>query len=239
MMRIDQFISQSAQISRRDVKKAMKEKRVLVNGAVCKDPSTRITPSDIVMLDSEVVPWPCEQYIMLNKPAGYCCSHHDDGYPSALRLLPAFAQKLHFAGRLDADTTGLVLLSSDGQWCHRVTSPKQRCEKRKLKYYRVTLSHELSPDDLRALEDGILLRGEKSPTLPATIQPLSSTQQCHSVQYNIAITEGRYHQVKRMFAATGNQVQSLHRYQIADIRLDDALAEGNFRTLTTDEINQF
>lgn len=232
-MRIDQLISHVSALSRKEVKLAVRNKRVTVNGLVCTNSATKISSDDSVVFNNEVVAWPKDYYFMLNKPAGYCCSHNDDGHPSALRLLPITTAKLHFAGRLDADTTGLVLVSTDGQWCHRVTSPKQQSIKCKQKYYNVELITPLDTEHIKTLEKGIMLHGEDKLTLPSHITPVSNTS------YNIAITEGRYHQVKRMFAAVNNRVQSLHRYQIADIILDHDLAMGAYRSLTQDEIDQF
>jgi 16S rRNA pseudouridine516 synthase len=232
-VRIDQFISQSSQYSRKDVKQLIREKRIHINGQLCNNAGTHVNESHRVTIDNTTVEWPKELYFILNKPQGYCCSHEDDGAISAIKLLPVTNKKLHFAGRLDADTTGLVLLSSDGQWCHRVTSPKQRIEKRKNKHYRVSLEKPLSSDDIRQLEQGILLRNETEPTLPAMVSHL------HDTVYNIVICEGRYHQVKRMFAAVGNHVCALHRFKIADIELESTLETGNFRELTTTEIDQF
>ncbi|MCK5887318.1 MAG: pseudouridine synthase, partial [Alcanivorax sp.] len=141
--------------------------------------------------------------------------------------LPAeLRQDLHPAGRLDRDTTGLVLLTSDGQWSHRLTSPNHHCDKR----YRVTCADPVSDADLQALRDGILLRGEDSPTLPARAERLTADQLL------LTIREGRYHQVKRMLAARGNKVVALHREQIGEIALDAALAPGEFRSLSEEEV---
>ncbi len=232
-MRIDQFISQATSYSRKEAKNLIRAKRIAINDVLCTNANSHITEADMITLDGNRLALPGEIYLMLNKPAGYCCSHEDDGYISALKLLPNYPVKLHFAGRLDADTTGLLLISSDGQWCHRVTSPKQRIDKRKEKHYRVELQQALSAEDIQTLQKGVLLHGEDNPTLPAIITRVSEGV------YNIAICEGRYHQVKRMFAAVNNKVQSLHRFQIADIMLDENLLAGQFRTLTNNEIKQF
>jgi 16S rRNA pseudouridine516 synthase len=204
-----------------------------VNQASCKDAGCKISSADCVILAGEELHLAGETYIMLHKPANYCCSHSDDGHPSALRLLPANRKKLHFAGRLDADTTGLVLLSSDGQWCHRVTSPKQSVEKRKFKTYQVELAEPLSENDRLLLCAGILLRNEQQKTLAAHIEAIDS------LHYRIAIQEGKYHQVKRMFAAVNNRVVALHREQIGDIRLDPSLEAGQYRPLSATEITEF
>lgn len=230
-MRIDQFISQSLNISRSDAKKYLKQKRVTVDGAPCQNAGLKVDQNKQIAVDKIHQDWPQDIYILLNKPANYCCSHIDDGSPSALRLLPSYKKKLHFAGRLDADTTGLVLLSSDGDWCHRITSPKQKATKNKI--YTVELAKPLSTENIQLLEQGILLNGEKNKTLPSSIQTIDSKH------YQISICEGRYHQIKRMFAACQNHVKALHRSQIGPIKLDKDMQAGTFRHLSTDEINSF
>ena len=232
-MRIDQLISQSCCMSRKQAKMAIRNKQVSINGNICNNAATHVSMTDDIYLESDRVIWPEDAYFILHKPAGYCCSHHDDGHPSVLRLLPETPKKLHIAGRLDADTTGLVLISSDGQWCHRVTSPKQKHEKSIKKFYRVKLAAPLSNADRELLQSGVQLHGEDKTTLPAEIEIIDS------VHYNIAITEGRYHQVKRMFAAVNNRVLQLHRYRIGEITLDDTLPEGEFRQLTAEEVQLF
>ena len=233
-MRLDRWISQTTPLSRNDAKQALRAKRVQVNDVICTDGSVHIQAHDSVQLDGQHLNAATDIYLALHKPAGFCCSHDDDGYPSALQLLPASLtqiQKLHFAGRLDADTTGLVLLSSDGAWCHRVTSPKQA--RNKQKSYHVELAYDIDDTALQTLAAGILLHGENKPTLPCQIQR-SASNRC-----TIQLSEGRYHQVKRMFAAVGNKVLHLHRQQIADICLDANLPSGSYRQLSSTEIAQF
>ncbi|QEH17467.1 pseudouridine synthase [Histophilus somni] len=131
--------------------------------------------------------------------------------------------------RLDVDTTGLVLLTDDGQWSHRVTSPKHRCDKT----YLVTLADPVEDFYQAEIEKGILLRSEKTPTKPATLEILDD------YNVNLTISEGRYHQVKRMLAALGNKVVDLHRWKIGAIMLDDNLSDGEFRPLSEAEIAVF
>ncbi|MCW8994509.1 MAG: pseudouridine synthase, partial [Psychromonas sp.] len=131
------------------------------------------------------------------------------------------------AGRLDADTTGLTLITDDGQWSHQITSPRRKCAKR----YRVTLAQPLADNAVERFKEGIQLKSENQPCLPATLIRLSETEVL------LTISEGKYHQVKRMFAALGNHVISLHREQIGKIELDKNLAAGEWRYLTEDEVN--
>ncbi len=171
--------------------------------------------------------WLAPRYFMLNKPQGYVCSTEDPDHPTVLYFLDEpVAYKLHAAGRLDIDTTGLVLMTDDGQWSHRVTSPRHHCEKT----YLVTLEHPLSDDTAQQFADGVQLYNEKSLTKPAQLDVIEPQR------VRLTISEGRYHQVKRMFAAVGNRVIELHRERIGDITLDDDLAPGEYRPLTTEEI---
>lgn len=228
-MRLDQWLSKALFISRSDAKKLIKYEAVTeVNGTVLRNPSTRINESQTLLVDDEEVSLAKAAYWLLHKPANTVCSHDDDGYPSVLKLLPQHPDKLHFAGRLDADSTGLVLVSSDGQWTHRVSHPKHH----HAKVYLVDLADELSAQAIEELEQGVLLRGEDKPTLPSKIELLSS-KQC-----KITITEGKYHQVKRMFAAVGNKVIGLHRLAIGSIHLGD-LTSGEYRELSPEEVQYF
>jgi 16S rRNA pseudouridine516 synthase len=164
---------------------------------------------------------------MLNKPQGYVCSTDDPDHPTVLYFLEEpTAYKLHAAGRLDIDTTGLVLMTDDGQWSHRITSPRHHCEKT----YLVTLESPLADDTAAQFTAGVQLHNEKDLTKPATLEVVSECQ------VRLTISEGRYHQVKRMFAAVGNHVVALHRERIGAIVMDEDLGEGEYRPLTAEEI---
>ena len=139
------------------------------------------------------------------------------------------AEKLHIAGRLDCDTTGLLLLTDDGQWSHRVTSPKHKCEKT----YRVWLDDPIADDVAEQFAEGVMLRGEKAETLPAQMDVVDEKEVL------LTIHEGKYHQVKRMFAAVGNKVVGLHRETVGELVLDETLEPGEYRELTAEEIALF
>ncbi|TCP95508.1 ribosomal small subunit pseudouridine synthase A [Cricetibacter osteomyelitidis] len=230
-MRLDKFLAESTGLTRSQATKLLRQSAVTINGKIEKSGAVKITPNDEIYCDNERLSWLSEgQYIMLNKPQGYVCSNDDSDYPTIYQFFDyPLSGRLHSAGRLDVDTTGLVLLTDDGQWSHRVTSPKHHCEKT----YLVTLADPVEANYQSAVENGILLRGEKLPTKPATMEILDD------YNVNLTISEGRYHQVKRMFAALGNKVVALHRWKIGDIVLDENLAEGEYRNLTADEIAQF
>lgn len=230
-MRLDKFLAEQTGLTRSQAGKALKQGLVTVNDEIIKTGAIKIQSSDQIYFDGELLTWVENgQYFMLHKPQGYVCSHDDGDYPSIYQFFDyPLTNKLHSAGRLDVDTTGLVLLTDDGQWSHRITSPKHHCEKT----YLVTLADPVESHYQTACQQGILLRGEKTPTKPASLQIIDD------YNVNLTLSEGRYHQVKRMFAALGNKVVALHRWRIGDILLDENLAEGEYRPLTLDEQKLF
>lgn len=227
-MRLDKFLSQQLGISRALVARELRAQRVTVDGEVVKNGAFKLSPEHQVAFDGNaLVQQTGPRYFMLNKPQGYVCSTEDPDHPTILYFIDEpVVHKLHAAGRLDIDTTGLVLLTDDGQWSHRITSPKHHCEKT----YLVTLELPLAEDTAQQFEQGVPLHGEKSLTKPAQLEKLDD----HLVR--LTIGEGRYHQVKRMFAAVGNRVVGLHRERIGAIVLDDTLEPGEYRTLTEEEV---
>ncbi|WP_448911730.1 16S rRNA pseudouridine(516) synthase RsuA [Haemophilus sputorum] len=230
-MRLDKFIAEQTGLTRSQAAKALKSGVVSVNEEIEKSGARKVSAEDTIRYEGELLEWlEGGQYFMLYKPQGYVCSHDDGEYPTVFQFFDyPLMNKLHTAGRLDVDTTGLVLLTDDGQWSHRITSPKHHCEKT----YLVTLADPVEAFYAQQLAEGILLRGEKEPCLPAKMEILDD------YNVNLTISEGRYHQVKRMFAALGNKVEALHRWRIGDIVLDESLEEGEYRALSDKEIGSF
>lgn len=226
-MRLDKFLSQYTDHSRSLVQQAIKSGRVLVDGIPAKKGDQKISGDEIITLDGTRIEAFQTRYLMLHKPLGYVCANSDSEYPVVVDLirLPRW-QELQIVGRLDLDTTGLVLLTDDGQWNHRITSPRSECPKT----YRVTTANPITTETATLFAAGVQLHGEKMPTRPAQLELISS----HEAR--LKIHEGKYHQVKRMFAAAGNLVVGLHRESIGDIQLDPALAPGEYRALTANEI---
>lgn len=229
-MRLDKYLCESTELSRANAKKCLHRGEVTCDGVVVTNSAFKVPAGCDVRLLGESVMVRGLRYIMLNKPQHTLCSTVDEVYPSVLSLLAVpKARSLHIAGRLDADTTGLVLITDDGQWSHRLTSPTKECAKR----YRVQLAEPLdsSTTELEAqFARGIALKGETTLTRPAVLDIVTPTEVL------LTITEGKYHQVKRMFAAIGNKVVGLHREQVGGIALDPALEAGQWRYLTQDEI---
>jgi 16S rRNA pseudouridine516 synthase len=166
-------------------------------------------------------------YIALNKPAGVECSHAPEAHEPVFGFFPPpfLKRGLQPVGRLDADTTGLLLLTSDGTFNHAVTSPRKKLPK----VYRVLLKHPLTDEQVSMLEKGVVLRDDPKPTEPATVRRVGEREA------DIVISEGRYHQIKRMGAAVGNRVESIHRSAIGPLELGD-LPEGEWRFLAPEEI---
>ena len=167
---------------------------------------------------------------MLNKPQGFVCSHVDDFNPTVFVLFDEVSpEKMHVAGRLDSDTTGLTLLTDDGQWSHRITSPRHVCEK----VYFVETADPIVAENIAQFEAGVQLNGEEGLTRPAKLEIVGEREGV------LTITEGKYHQVKRMFAAVGNRVVGLHRERVGTLELDEDLELGQYRPLTAEEIASF
>lgn len=227
-MRLDKFLCDALGATRKEATKIIKSGDVTVNEQVQKSGACKVTQDCCVEWQGREITMQGPRYIMLHKPEGFVCSHEDGFNHTAFVLLDEVKMdKLHFAGRLDVDTTGLVLITDDGKWSHRITSPKHKCEKT----YRVWLVDPVEHHYVEQFRTGLELRNEREATLPAQLDIIDE----HQVL--LTITEGKYHQVKRMFAALGNKVDALHRERIGSIRLDDDLQPGEYRYLTAEEIS--
>lgn len=226
-MRLDKFVSYALEISRKDAQKLIKSGTIRSSNTL-KDPSTIVRSDDkIFYLDSLLIFDDKKRYILLHKPVGFVCSAVGEGnHRSALDLIDLpHKDKLHFAGRLDADTTGAVIVTDDGEFSHRVVGKKY------YKTYIVELADPIRSDDILILEKGVMLRGEKDITNPAKVEKIDNKT------IKLSINEGKYHQVKRMVAAIGNRVTKLHREAIGEIQLDLAIGESRF--LSEKEVDLF
>lgn len=226
-MRLDRFISQSTDLSRKEVRQALRQGIVTVDDILIQAPEFNVSEHNHVELNGQPISAPGKRYFMLYKPLDVVCSTSDPKHLTVLSLLDEpRVDTLHPVGRLDLDATGLVLLTDDGQWSHGITSPRRH----KAKIYTVSLAEPLAEGAEKYFQRGMLLKGENKKTLPAELEILSPTQA------RVTLEEGRYHQVKRMFAALGNRVITLHREAIGAIQLDPTLAPGEYRRLNTAEI---
>ena len=234
-MRLDKFLSKATEISRSDCKKILHKGEITVNGEVIKDGSFHIDEaSDEVEWDGQILTVATgNRYILLYKPEGFECTLKAKEYPIVTDLIAVpEVGSLRIAGRLDVDTTGALLLSDDGAWLHRVTSPRRH----QPKVYELTLANSVDTKTqeqmIKEIAKGIILEGENDKTRPAE---LFFTDDTHAT---LTLTEGKYHQVKRMMAYFGNKVVELHRASIGNITLD-GLEMGECRFLRADEIEQF
>ncbi|MES9922994.1 MAG: pseudouridine synthase [Candidatus Thiodiazotropha endolucinida] len=226
-MRLDRYLCQTTDLTRSQARSIIRGGRVSVGGTPVTQPASQVDMQAEVVLDDSLLSPPLPRYFMLNKPLGVVCATRDPSQRTVLDLFDVPRRNaLHIAGRLDIDSTGLVLVTDDGQWSHRITAPSNHCPKT----YRVTLAEPLTAEQVSGVRAGLLLKGESKPTKPATIEKVSE------LELHLTITEGRYHQVKRMFAALGNRVMALHRLSIGGLSLDQSLVPGGYRSLKRQEI---
>lgn len=226
-MRLDQFVSKATGLSRKQSHKVIRAGHVTVAGEVHKKAAEHIDPNAAVQLDHETIALPGLIYLMMNKPPGFICATEDARQPTVIDLIDhAHWYTLHPVGRLDIDTTGLLLLSNDGQWTHHITSPRHQLDK----VYLAQLAEPLAERAAKQLRDGVTLEGEKQPVHAVDLAILPQQQA------RITIREGKYHQIKRMFAAVGNHVEALQRERIGDLTLDPELELSEWRPLTAAEL---
>lgn len=225
-MRLDRFLTSQNAATRREAKELCRAGLIRVNDVVVRDASMNIDPAaDVVQLRGEPVKFKEHLYVMLNKPQGVICATEDTRHQTVLDLLPPELQRRGMApaGRLDIDTEGFVLLTDDGDFAHRMLSPKHHVPKT----YQAVLEHSISSEEIEAFCGGIVL-ADGTKCLPA---------QCRIVQegdrplVEVVLYEGKYHQVKRMFEAVGNHVERLKRIKIGGLELDPNLALGKCREM--------
>ena len=227
-MRLDRFVCKSTELTICEAIQLINLGKVTVNGDVVIYEASQVHENNQIILNGQRLKTRKFRYILMHKPADTISSNIDEAYPSLFNYIDVDrASELHIAGRLDADTTGLVLITDDGRWSFNITLPTNQCQK----VYRVGFSRPIANDVIDKFENGIQLQGELQLTLPATLQIISAKEVL------LSITEGKFHQVKRMFAAVGNRVVSLHREQIGKISLD--VAVGQWRYLTVEEVQSF
>ena len=225
-MRLDKYLCDTLNMTRTEAKKAISSGRVFVGDIKAKSGSLQIEKEE-VFLDGRPVEYQKFFYIMLHKPAGYVCANRDSKSKTVFDLLPAEFQKkdLFVCGRLDKDTTGFVLLTNNGDLAHRLLAPKKHV----FKEYMVTLRDKVSKEDICRLEEGLCLR-DGLQCKPAYFEPLQPA--CGILK----ISEGKFHQIKRMFESLDNKVVALHRISIHGLTLDPALREGECRYLNDSEV---
>ncbi|ALL15269.1 16S rRNA pseudouridine(516) synthase [Caulobacter henricii] len=230
MARLDRLLANLGYGSRKDVQALIASGKVVLDGKVLKDVGTKVAvtsdlPGRMTIKGAPIDP-PAPLVVLMHKPLGVVCSHKEDGeriYDLLPRRWRIRDPGLSTVGRLDKDTSGLILITDDGDYLHRVISPKRHVPKT----YLATLDRPLTGLEGPLFSSGsLMLEGEEKPLLPAQLVPLDA----HRAR--LTVTEGRYHQVRRMFAAAGNHVLALHRERIGGVDLPDDLEPGQFRILS-------
>ena len=229
--RIDGLFSSCQIMTRSEFDKAVKQKRVTLNGQLLKSVSQKVdTLKDVVCLDGEVVSFNKYVYVMLNKPNGVVSSTDEKGATTVIDILPTqYRLKGIFpCGRLDKDTVGLVILTNDGVSSHKRLSPKHHAKK----VYYFETAEQVADSVVSEIESGVTLKDGYT-TKPCTIKMLTKNSG------EITLTEGKYHEIKRIFGAKNNKITYLKRISFAGIELDNNLKEGECRPLTEEEIKLF
>ena len=227
-MRIDRFLSNLPQFSRQQARLLLIEKRIKVDGQIVCDPQHQTRAFSRIECDGFVLQaGKPARYYMLHKPPGCVSATQDPEHLTVLDLLDVpDKHELHIAGRLDFNTTGLMLITNDGQWSRRLTQP----ETKQPKVYYVETEQDIGNEYVVKFNEGVYFAFEDLTTLPAHLELLGPRSA------RLSIVEGRYHQVKRMFGFFNNKVLRLHRECIGPLALDSQLTPGSYRSLTADEI---
>ena len=227
-MRLDKFLCETAHISRSEAKAYIKGGRVSINGLTVKSADVKVDPeNDTVVFDGINLQYEQFVYFMLNKPAGYVSATKDSDKTVIDLLKAENRDDLFPVGRLDKDTTGLLFITNDGALGHHLTSPRHGI----LKKYYVRIAHALSREDINGLETGLDI-GDGERSGKATVEIID---QDHVF---ITVSEGKYHEIKRMLKAVGNEVLELKRVSMGGVDLDETLKEGEYRRLTASELGR-
>ncbi|NCB74757.1 MAG: rRNA pseudouridine synthase [Clostridia bacterium] len=230
LTRLDKSICDAGLASRSEARKLILSGRVSVDGTVVSAADSKIDTECVsIRVDGKLVSGNSRRYFMLNKPEGFVTATEDKREKTVLDLLPTELKRLKLfpVGRLDKDTTGLLILTNDGEFCHKVTSPKKHISK----LYEFYCSGSLDTGDIDAFEKGVELK-DGSKCLPSFLK-IDADDPCHGY---LTIFEGQYHQVKRMLASRAKPVHSLKRIAMGELVLDTALTPGEFKELTENDI---
>jgi len=228
-MQFERILQSQGFGTRKECRAMIRNGHCSIGGEVVDDPFVELSLDGLEFtLNGE--PWRYREkaYVMLHKPVDTECSRSPRGYPGVLSLLPhaLYERGLQSVGRLDVDTTGLLLLTDDGAFIHAVTSPKRKVNK----IYRVTAKHPMTAEMLQQLVDGVVLNDAPEPVAGIAAIPVSDTV------FDLTIREGRYHQVKRMVAAVGNRVESLCRIAVGGLTLPEDMPVGAWRWLEEEDL---
>jgi len=230
-MQLERLLQKHGFGTRKGCRALIRNERVAINGEICADPFADI-PTNGLVFSVDGVDWPYAEFacVMLHKPAGYECSRKPQHHPSVLELLPIQLRErdVQPIGRLDEDTTGLLLITDDGQLNHQLSSAKRKVPK----VYLATTKHPLDQAQIDQLLAGVLLNDEPEPISAAGAEIAGENL------LRLTVTEGKYHQVKRMVAAAGNRVEALHREAVGELTLPADLKPGEWRWLSADDLKK-
>jgi 16S rRNA pseudouridine516 synthase len=237
-MRLDKFLSNAGVGSRKEVKKLIKEGLIKVNNEIAKSPNMHIDPErDRIFFDTEEIKITGDLYYMFNKPAGYVTATEDRNYPVVMDFFAdnPHVEKLFPVGRLDFDTEGLLIITTDGQLGHRLSHPKWNIEKEYIAI--VDGIFDINEQRLKSFEkEGIKLKKDNYQTKPFKIEVLEINKDKNETKIKIIVTEGKYHIVKKILSQLGYPVKYLKRVRVGNLKLDENLKAGEYRELTEDEL---
>ena len=228
MERLDKRLASTGRWSRKEIKDMVRQGRIQINGVPARRPEEKVGDEDRMAVDGQEVDCAPFVYVMMHKPAGILSATEDKRQRTVVDLLPPELRRrgLFPVGRLDKDTTGLLLLTDDGALAHELLSPKKHVDK----VYLARVEGRIDASDVAALGEGMVL-GDGLHCLPAGLEPLKDGSECL-----VTLREGKYHQVKRMLAAQGKPVLALKRLSMGTLQLDETLAPGQWRYLEMDEV---
>lgn len=232
-MRLDKFLADAGLGSRSSIKQEIRKKQVTINDVTVTDPGLSVKDTDVVCFRGKRVLKAVPRYFMMHKPAGCVCATKDSGQTVLDYMKDEDTRNLFPVGRLDKDTEGFLIITDDGAFAHNLTSPRKHVNKT----YYFEGEGILTPDAVSLVAEGLDIGDEKL-TRPAVLEILSQTVAGKHVTGKLTISEGRYHQVKRMMAKLGVTVTCLKRLSIGNVSLDDTLMKGQYRPLTPEEIKQ-
>ena len=232
MERLDKYIANRGSYSRRDAQKLIKSGKVTVDGQPCRQTDHKVDEQSAICVCGQAVSGEKHLYLMLNKPAGVVSATEDKRDKTVLDILPAEYRRrgLFPAGRLDKDTEGLLIITNDGEFAHRMLSPKKHVPKT----YIAVLDSAVTGDDVRRFEEGVVF-ADGTRCLPAKLKPVAESDKPAA---EVTVFEGKFHQVKKMFAVCGHHVVHLQRISIGNLYLDSKLPIGSCKSLTDLEIQQ-
>ena len=225
--RLDRYLAKQLVQSKKAIRQLLLQGRVLIDGSVCKDMDRQIDEFSHIQVDEQVLQSKQAVYLMLHKPVGVVSATKDLQHKTVIDLIDhPQKNELHIVGRLDLNTSGLMLLTNDSRWSNKLMQPEQKVSKR----YRVKLANPIHLNCVDDFAKGFYFEYEQITTLPAQLDIIAEREALVSIQ------EGKYHQIKRMFGRSRNPVVALHRESVGGLPLDESLAPGESRVLTPDEV---